>query len=222
MTKRHLKSFAAPKSWPGLLKKEHKHVIKGAPGPHSAELSMPLAQWLRHLRFGTTKREITHILNTKQVLIDGRRVKEAHFPLGFMDELSLPELNQNYRILIDELGKLKAVPSKAKGVKPCKITGKHVVPGGKTQFNFADGRTILAEKKEYAVGDTLVLEMPSQKVMKHLKLEKGAKIIITGGKRIGKHGAVESVHGDKLSFRRGDEVTETPKEYAYVIEEEFA
>ena len=43
------------------------------------------------------------------VLVDGRIVKDSKFPVGLMDIVSIPKLNQHYRMLLDRRGKFELV-----------------------------------------------------------------------------------------------------------------
>jgi len=102
-----------------------------------------------------------------------------------------------------------------------------MLPKGKTQVNLFKGINVLLDKKtDYKVGDSLIIE--KQKVIKHLKFQKGANVFLTSGKHIGKTGTIEEIKEQKdwkqsniILVKTKSGVYETPKEYAYVIDGEL-
>lgn len=219
MSEGYLKRYVAPKSWT-LLRKTTKYVIKSNPGAHSMNMSMPIALWIRQLGYAKTAREIKKILRTKEILVDKKRVKESKFPVGFMDVLSIPTTKEKYRIALDCKGKLKLLPitnEAEENVKICRIDRKTKVKGGKNQLNMSGNRNLLIEKDDYRVGDSLLLDLPSQKILRHLKLEPGALIFVTGGTRVGNKGIVEKIEKSKITYATEGEKRLTLKDYAFVI-----
>ena len=79
-----------------------------------------------------------------------------------------------------------------------------------------DGRTLITEGK-YKVNDTIILEVPEQKIVEHLPLEKGARILLTGGRHSGTIASVEKIEGENIVFKTEKEVFETSKKHALVI-----
>jgi small subunit ribosomal protein S4e len=53
-------------------------------------------------------------------------------------------------------------------------------------LNFHDGKNIFVEKDVYKTGDSLLVELPSLKILEHFKLEKGSLGLILKGKNAGK------------------------------------
>lgn len=216
--KSHLKRLVVPKSWK-LLKKEEKFVVRPRPGAHPAKLSMPISLLLKNLGYASTTNEVKKILNTKEVLVDGKRVKEHKVPVGFMDIITIKDTKDVFRVVLDEKGRLKIVPADKDEalLKLSRIKGKKVLTKGNTQLNLADNRNILVGKGDHKVGDTVLITVPFQEIKQHLKLEKGALICLIGGKHIGNRGTVESIEGNKLVYTSGKKRYESLKKYAFVI-----
>jgi small subunit ribosomal protein S4e len=219
MVKNHLKTIAAPKTWP-VKRKERIFIMRPEPGPHGIKEGITMNLLMTQLLKLTTKRkETTYLLNNKEVLVDGKRRKNAAFPVGLFDVISIKDINKNYRIIIDNRGRINAVETddKMAGIKPCKIKGKNKV-GKKIQLNLFDGKNILVEKGDYKVGDTIVLALANNEVKEHFKLEKGNLIFMTGGRHIGEIGKVEDIMENKIIYKiKSDEVHQTLKRYAFVI-----
>ena len=226
MTKNHLKRIAAPKTWP-VARKISKFITKPNPGKHKLSHSIALAVVFRELlHLAKSTREIKYMLNNQEILVDAKRVKDHRYMMGLMDILSIPKLNKHYRILLNTKGRLQLIEiddKKAK-LKPCKVAAKKLYKG-KIQLSLFDGRTILTDKNDIKVDDTVVIELPSQKIIGHLKLEKSSLVLLTEGKHIGDNGKVEDFKfKGKLTATTvliksssTDQTFETYTKYAFVI-----
>lgn len=199
-SRKHLKRFKAPKMWP-INTKENVWTTKTSAGPHALNESIPLVMVLRDiLGLAANTREAKIILNNGDVLVDGTPRKDHRFPVGFMDIVSIPKINKNYRILQDYKGRLvlHEIEENDSKFKLVKILGKTTIKGGKTQLNLEGGRNILVED-EYKTGDVLLLSIPEQKITDSIKFEEGALGLITGGKHIGEVGKISEIRITKSS-----------------------
>jgi len=190
---RHLKAYGAPKFYK-ISPKSRPWVVKPLPGPHKKEESIPLAIVLRDiLKMCDTLKEAKRILNAGEVYVDGKVRKEYKFGVGLMDVISIKSLGKNYRVVLDSAGlKLIEIPEKEANLKLCRINRKTMIKGKKIQLGTHDGRTIITSK-EYKTGDSVLIEIPSQKILEHLKMEKGNIGLITGGENIGKLARIKAV-----------------------------
>ncbi|MBI2135645.1 30S ribosomal protein S4e [Candidatus Woesearchaeota archaeon] len=218
MVKNHMKRLAAPKSW-AVHRKLTAYITKPRPGAHSYKLGMPLNVVIKELlKLANTSREVKEIIKTG-VSIDGKKVIDERSIIGFMDVLSFIHSKEAYRILLNNNGfitpvKIEASESK---IKLSKIIGKNLV-NGKTQLNLNDGRNLLVDKDGYRCGDILLIEIPNQKILEKIPLEKGSKIYLMGGKHIGEIHTAETITGEKISLRSKDgSVFETLKKYAFAV-----
>ena len=221
MARHHLKRLCAPPSW-GVLRKEETFITRPHPGSHRLSHCFAIGVLLKRLACVTTSREGKRALLHNAVLIDGKKAKSYKSQAGLMDEIVIGD--NCYRMLIDTNGHLIPVPitTSETGVKPCKITGKTMTKGSKMQLTTYDARTILLDKPEpYSIGDTLMIEIPKQRIAGHHKLESGAFVYLTGGKHLGDSGNVTSVTEHTIAYknRQGHEYT-TLKSYAFVLGKE--
>ncbi len=219
MTMNHLKRLAVPRTWQ-LERKKNRYITRAYPGAHPSQHAMALSVVMRNLiKCVKTRKEVKYALANTEILIDGSRVKDDKMPVGLMDVITLTQSKESFRIVLDAFGHLKAIavrPEESK-TKPSRIVGKTVLAGKTIQLNMADGRNILVDKDGYKVADTLVLEVPSQKIIERLPFEKGMLIYLLGGKHIGAVGELEDVAGTKISVKTAKGSFETLKEYAFVI-----
>lgn len=215
---RHLKRLNAPGSWT-IVRKTTKYIAKPLPGAHKLSESLPIALILKMLGHAQTTAEVKKILTSHEVLVDGRRVRDPKAPVGILDSIALPKSNEYYRIAFDTKARLQLVPiSKSEANnKLCKVINKTSVKGTKLQLNLNDGRNLLADAKAANTGDTLLIEVPSQKIVQKLALEKGALIYLLGGKHIGTFGTLQSIEDDEITLTANNQTIATAKKYALVV-----
>jgi small subunit ribosomal protein S4e len=153
------------------------------------------------------------------VLVDGKRTKEPATGLGFMDTLTLKSTGDSYRVTIDTKGRLQLNRiDKPDNTKTCRIEGKSVLKKGKIQLNLSGSRNMIVEKESYSVGDSIVISIPAQKIVKHLKLDKGAKIFLVSGAHKGTEGVIDEIAAGKVIYHdsQGNKI-DTPKNAVFVI-----
>ncbi len=221
--KNHLKRVTSPKTW-SLSRRERVFVTRPKPSGHPLSQGMPLGVVMRDtLNLASTMSEVKKILNNKDVLVDGKRRKDHRFLVGLFDTISFPTLHKYYRVTLNENSHLTLIPIKAEeaALKPCKIVGKSVVPGGKVQFHLHDGRNVFAAetKEKSTVGDTVVLTLPDQKIHKVLPLKAGMMIFLHAGKNAGQKGYLHSVTGHEAIYTSDSQEIGTVKKYLFVIGE---
>ncbi len=220
---KHLSRLAMPRTWK-IKRKDKKWVTRPLPGTHSFKLGMPINLIIRNiLSYTRTTKETKYILNNQEILVDQVRRKSHRFIVGLMDVISTPKIKENFRILLDKKGKIITFPidkNEAK-VKPCKVKGKTSIKKGKIQLNLFDGKNIiLSKEKKISVGDTVLIDLPSQKIKESFKLEKKAFVYLTGGKHVGETGTIEDIKDNLIIYKRGKNKFETLKKYAFVIGKE--
>lgn len=218
MTKNHLKSLYAPKTWKIKRKKEI-FVTKPMSSGQKREFVLPLNIIFKDfLKYCKTSKEVRLILNEKNVTIDGIRIKEPHASLGLFSVLTIVDSDEYYRLTINTNGKLelRKIDKKEAEIKPCKIRNKKVIGKDKVQINMDDGRNILLKKNDYKTGDSLIISIPKQEIKEHIPLEKGTIIILTGGKHVGATGIIEMIDGKKITFTDDKkQMQQTEKRYAF-------
>lgn len=228
MTKRHLKRLTSPKTWP-IKRKENKWITRTRPGPHSLKKSIPLKIALREMMgYARTGREAKIILNQGKILVNHMKRNDQKFPVGIMDTIEIPEIKEQYRMIYNDQGKFKFVKinKEEASLKPVRITNKTTLKGKKTQLNFNDGTNMIVDKDSYKVNDTLIIDMNKEeknKISKHLKFEKGARIYLTDGKHMGNTGIIEEIHttfqNKSITIKTEKGTYKTQQGYALVIDQ---
>ena len=225
-SRKHLKRYNAPKTWP-IHPKEDTWTVKPAPGTHAINDSLPLLVIIRDiLGIADNSREAKRLINTGNVLIDGRAKKDYKFPVGFMDILSIPKTGENYRILLDTKGRLTLHPISAEDAefKLAKIVNKSTIKGGKTQLNLHDGRNVIVEEDNYSAYDVVCLNIPEQEIKENFEFSEDVVVLVTGGKHTGELGKIQEVIVDQSSKantviieKANKDTFLTLKDYAFVI-----
>ncbi len=233
---RHLKRHAAPRSWP-VVRKGYTWITKPSPGPHPKEMSVPLLILIRDiLKLAETAREARKIIKARKVLVDKRIITDHRFPVGLMDVVEFPDLGKYYRISLNRRGKITAfeIEEKESEYKLVKIKNKTTVKGGHIQLNLHDGRNILIRVSDpknpvedvYKTKDSLLIRLPSQEIVNHIKYEVGKLAFLIGGKHVGELARIRGIREykgpwpNRTILESNGESFETLEEYVFVVGEE--
>ncbi|MEM3041436.1 MAG: 30S ribosomal protein S4e [Nitrososphaerota archaeon] len=212
----HLKREAAPRFWP-IHKKEFTWTTKPSPGPHALKESIPLVIALREiLGFAKTRKEAKRIISQGKIFVDGRVRLDEHFGVGLMDVISILETKQNYRLMPIEKGLfMHPISEDEAKFKICRIENKSTLKSGNIQLNLHDGKNVMIRAESspnppgdiYGVFDSLVIGLPGQELLEHLKLKEGMLSLFVAGKNAGKYGAITSIEEQTGQKRRKALVT---------------
>jgi small subunit ribosomal protein S4e len=148
------------------------------------------------LGLAKTRREFSRIVSSGNVKVDGR-ARHKNYPAGLMDVLEFTDANLAYRMLPIKgkgLGLVKITKDEAK-FKLCKILRKSTAPKGLIQYGTHDGRSLRfsstdAESAAFSTNDTLRISLPTQRILNHIKFEKGNYALVTAGRNLGKSGKI--------------------------------
>ena len=218
----HVKRYVMPRFW-GLERKAETFAITPR-GSHPRNMCIPLRAVIRDiLSLAGSAKEATRILHEGQILVDKKVRKDPKHGIGLMDILEIPALKKTYRVEVNSHGLVLAETTSA-AKKLCRIIGKTIVRGGKIQLNLHDGRNLLAEKAPYAVGDTVQISLPDQKIEAHFALKKGAEVLVISGRNRGVRAKVTAIAPREfmmsrtaVSLESKDKKLETLKDYVFVI-----
>jgi len=205
----HMKRYMMPKFWP-LGRKERKFVVTPLPGPHGKYSSIALRVILRDvLNLAENSDESGRIVSSGKVLVDGKKVKDDRHPVGIMDVVSFPEIKKHYTLLPEKNGLVLKETKNAKS-KLCSIKTKTAIKGGRLQLGLHDGRTLIVSKgSKYRPGDSLLIEIPGQKIVQHFPLREGATATIFAGKNSGIKGKIKSIDERKTMLEKARILLET-------------
>ena len=205
-----LKRNPAPKFWP-IHRKEFTWVVKPSSGPHTLEDSLSLTLVLRDiLGLAKTKREAGIILAQGKLLVDGKTRKQANFPVGLMDVIAMPEVDQYFRVVPSPKGLVLARINKNESeFKLARVENKNTVKDG-VQIALHDGSNLLvkvADPKKpvevtYDTFDVLKISLPEKEVLSKIATKTGNLAIITGGKNIGKKGRIVEIEKAEAKKRK--------------------
>lgn len=218
----HLKKKTVPTTW-DIHRKDATFTTRPLPGGHSREFSMPLNTILKDiLGLCQTKKEVKFLLQSKDIMVDGRLRYDEKHPIGLFDVISFPRVDQHYIMTLDERKKLRPLlitKTEAKS-KVARVSGKTFIRGGKVQLNTSDGRAFLVDAGQYAVGDTIMFSIPDQKISKHLRLEKGKMALLLKGRHRGVFGILEEVDKQHATIKDAQgELLKTRTGYVFVVGE---
>ena len=214
-----LKRQMAPLFW-GITRKDKRFVVTVRPGSHGKNVSIPSAVFLRDmLKTVNTLREAKFAIYGGKVTVDGVKRKSLHHGIGLMDVIELDGLKEVYRLVPKDGTLLQPIIIKAeeKSKKLVRVKSKVSIKHGKTQIGFHDGRSLIDETK-VSVGDTCILQVPEQKILDVIKLEKGVLGLIVRGANVGKIGTITEIKEGtfvlpkRVIFKLEDSEIEIPAE----------
>ena len=216
----HLKRYFSPKTWK-IKRKRITFITKPSPGAHKISMSLPLNVILRDiLGYANSNREVKFILEKKDVAVDGIRRRNYRFPVGLFDVLSLNDINENFRIILDKRGNISLIKidGEETKLKLCRIIGKNIIKG-KIQLNLYGGKNIFVQENSYKVGDVVLLTLGKKNEIKgKVELGKDILIYLTGGKHIGQIGKIQDITGNRILYKtESGDVVETLKKDAFPI-----
>jgi small subunit ribosomal protein S4e len=191
----------APSFWK-IKRKEKRFAVTVKSGPHAKNSAYPLALILRDiLNLTETFREVEKIVIKDNVLVDGKPVHDPHRAIGLMDVIEIVPSNKSYRLVPTVEKQLFpiSIDNNEKNLKLAKITSKVSVKGGRTQYGFHDGKTLL-EERNYKIGDTCLLETPKLKIREHIPLANDALAIVTRGENVGEIGKILEMRNGLFSL----------------------
>jgi small subunit ribosomal protein S4e len=221
---KHLRRLAAPRVLK-IPRKKDPFMVRPSPGPHALEYAIPLGVIIRdYLHLCDSYKEARRIISNGDIIVDGTARKEAKYPCGLMDVVSIPKMQRNFRILYDRKGKLVFVPIDNIDAewKLCRIVNKSTIRGRKTQLNFHDGRNKLIEKDEYKTGDVVKLMFKDNAIGEVYKFDKGTVSLITGGSHVGEIANIEDIQivpssKPNLAKMKGEAEFSTIVDYVFPI-----
>ena len=222
-----LKRQMAPTFW-GITRKDKRFVTTVKPGPHPKSYSIPSAVFLRDtLKLVTTLREAKSTIYGGSVTVDGVKRKSLHHGIGLMDVVELKGVSSAYRLVPKGSHVLEPleIDASEKTKKLVKVTSKTTIKGGKTQIGFHDGRSLISDT-QVNVGDSCLMQVPEQKILDTIKLEKGNQVIVTRGVNAGQLGSIDEIReGTFILPKRvlvslGERKIEIPTELVMVVGKE--
>jgi len=153
--------------------------------------------------------------------------KSLHHAIGLMDVIELQNVSDIYRLVPTDGKILKPIKIKEseKSKKIVRVSNKTTIKNGKTQIGFHDGRSIISEEK-VNVGDSCLIQIPDQKILDVLKLEKNSHVLVTQGINAGKIGKVETIEPGtfilpkRILLSLEDRKIEIPSNFVMVIGKE--
>lgn len=188
---RHMKRQKMPKNWP-VARKGKKFVVRPN---HSNDRGLPILIVLRDvLGVAKTRKEVKKAIHDKNLLINGRAVRNEKNTAVLFDVITIVPSKKSYRLELTSNGKFKVEEIKDSEAKTkiSKIINKKTLKNKKIQINLSDGNNVLYDKK-CRTGESVILNLKDKKVEKTLPLKVKSKVLVYAGKHAGKQGKVDAI-----------------------------
>jgi len=191
----HIKRHAIPKRWP-IQRKGTAFVVKPN---RSFSDSLPVLLILRDLlKVAQNRKEAKKMIHLKNILINGKEVRDEKEGVLLFDIITLTPSKSNYRLTIikNEKFNLEEIKEGEADTKVAKIIGKTMLKGKKVQLNLSDGRNFLSNM-ECKVDDSVLINLKNKKIEKCLALKDNSEVIVFAGKHSGEKGKIEKINQEK-------------------------
>ena len=186
----HLTRAKVSKKWP-IPRKGTKYVARPFRDINSG-VSVVVA--IRDmLKLAKTSREVKHMVHNKLIKINDKTVGDIKECVRLFD---IMDSDKRYKLIVLPTGRFNFEESKNDFILS-KVLNKRLVKSGKIQLNLYNGENVISDKK-INVGDSVELDFDC-KIRKVLPLKEGAKILVSSGKNIGRHGTVRFIDGKKVN-----------------------
>jgi len=163
------------------------------------------------LGLAKTSKEVQHMVTQRLLKVNGKVVKDIHLGIRLGNVL---EADKKYVLKVLPTGRFGFAETK-KDMRLGKVVGKKVLPGNKIQIHLHDG-TCFNGTKTIAIGDSVTLDL-NGKVKDTIKLEKGKRVLILSGSKIGKEGKVVALENSTVQIQFEEGITTLEKSKVMVI-----
>lgn len=192
---RHVKSLSAPKYF-GISRKSHVYSSKPSPGRHTLNKSVSANLLAKTLGFANTTSESNKIIRDGKMSVNGKIIKDVHYPIGFNDVVRFGGDNA-YIISIDSRAKIKPMEYSKESSRVLKVIGKYKSKNGKVMARLHDN-SIVEVDTPIKVNDSVTVD--GKKITNTIKMEKGRKCFVIDGVHVGTSGTISSItEGSKNS-----------------------
>jgi small subunit ribosomal protein S4e len=114
--------------------------------------------------------------------------------------ITVPKEGVSFRLIPSSDGlKARKVGKDQSNLKLCRISSKSKTSGGRIQYGFHDGRSMLNDALALSPGDAVLMKVPEQSVVSSVKLSKGSLGLILSGERAGLVGKISDVKKGTVS-----------------------
>ena len=174
-----------------VSRKTAAYLAKPRAGRHSLGDSVALLVILRDkLAIAANSKEAKRIIVTGQIEVNGKRVVDEKYPVGFGDVITLRPTKEAYAIGIGKKGAISVEKAGKEAARTLKVVGKYAEKGNRIMIRLLDG-TAMAAAKDVRVNDSVVLEKGA--IKKTLKFEQGAKCLVISGTHAAEAGTIKEI-----------------------------
>ncbi len=181
-----------------IPRKKYKYYIKSMPGKHSDKAGVSILGFLRDvIKIAGNAREARYLIKSGYVYVDGKRINEEKYVVGFSDIVSVKD---NY-FLVWLNGNGKIIGEKQEGKvdsKKVKVMSKHKGTKGINILFTNDSRNIVYEKDDIQINDSVNFDFKTGKITGKIPFEQGKKIIVFSGKNSGKVGLIKEINSNSI------------------------
>lgn len=148
------------------------------------------------LKLARNSREVKAMIHNKLLKLNGRQVRDFRESVRLFNLL---EAGKTYRLNLLPTKKFSLEETKEKDQRLCKVIGRKLLSKGQIQLNLHDGTNIITKDK-ISVGDTVYIDL-SNKIKKHISLDKATNILVYKGSYAGRKAKIESIKNKMVKIK---------------------
>ncbi len=157
---------------------------------HNQKESIPLVVVARDiLKLVENKKRLKRALNEKQIFVNHKEIRETNYPICLFDILTIGKKNYKANLLENKKMIFNEISDKDAKTKIYKVINKKLLGRGKIQLNLMQGKNIINDEK-IKVGDSVVVNLKDNKIVKIISLEKDRTAFAIKGKHTGNYGKI--------------------------------
>ncbi|MFH1425764.1 MAG: KOW motif-containing protein [archaeon] len=174
--------------------------------------SVPIVIAIRNmLKLSKTSKEVKQMIHQKLLKINNKQVKDFHDSIKLFN---IFEADKPYLLTLTPTGRFTFNETNDKK-RLCKVINKKLLKNNQIQLNLHDGSNIITKDK-IQNQDSIYLDF-SNKISKHVPLEKGKSCLIISGRYLGKQGTITSIENKKAKVKLEDKEVELERRSIVVI-----
>jgi len=191
----HQKRLSAPKHYP--IERKHYSYVSGIKGSRSNKTAIPAVLFLRDVTgYAESEKEAKQIIRNGQLLRNGERVRDVKEGIGVLDVVTLEEVDEAYRVIIDG-NDLKFVEVDDSEKTIARIEDKKT-EGEEFVYHLHNGDNYRTEEN-HDTGSSLLLNGQAEEV----KREEGAQVLVISGSHAGDIAELKEINRRNLDEDTG-------------------
>merc|ERR1712185_126529 len=169
------------------------YISKIKQGNHSKIKSISLFQLVKgFLKFSGNHKQVKRLIKSGFFYVNKKKCEQIGFPIGLMDNITIPKIKKNYKLFVSRKGQLKLFKTSfwENDLKLSKISSISSINRHCRLITTEDKHTIRYSYRDVKIDDSILFTLTDNKVVQIIHCKIGALVIITNGSNKGQIGKI--------------------------------